>query len=159
MLLAAWSARPRSTSSSAQHLPQVHAQLKPAPPLPMSLLVAGGVARCACGKVPDQFKCAVAEGRRPQLPQALLLRKSAAFVTRILSVLGIVEPPSDHPGFGAGGVSRSSGSAEASAREGAVLNLVTRTRDDLRSIAKAQPAAAEPLMALSDRCKTCSSSP
>ena len=83
------------------------------------------------------------------MPQPFLLHKSAAFVTRILSVLGIVEAPLDHPGFGGGG---SGGGGEGSGREEAVLNVLLRARDGLRDVAKAHPAAAQDVMALSDRC-------
>lgn len=67
-------------------------------------------------------------------------------MTRILSVLGIVEAPADRPGFGGGGAAAAGGG-----REEAVLGVLLRARDGLRDVAKAHPSAAHDIMGLADR--------
>jgi len=74
----------------------------------------------------------------------LLLRKSAAFVTRILSVLGIVQGPGDTLGFGAEG-----GAADSGAVAG-YLDAFAAFRDEVRSLAKSKAPAGE-LLAACDR--------
>lgn len=62
-------------------------------------------------------------------PQPLLLRKATAFVTRILTAFGIVEPPSDRPGFGeVAAVGDSKGST--------YLDVFAAFRDEVRSLAR-----------------------
>ncbi|KAG2442848.1 hypothetical protein HXX76_002927 [Chlamydomonas incerta] len=81
----------------------------------------------------------LADKSEPGAARALLLRKAAAFVTRILSVFGIVDGPSDRLGFTETSSSASSNDA-AAAR---YLDALAAFRDEVRGLAKAKAAAAE----------------
>jgi cysteinyl-tRNA synthetase len=61
--------------------------------------------------------------------QALLLRKAAAYVMRILSVFGLVASASDKPGFGNDGDNAKSDASP-------ILDAIARFRDEIRGIAK-----------------------
>jgi cysteinyl-tRNA synthetase len=61
-------------------------------------------------------------------PQPLLLRKAAAYVTRILSVFGVVPAPSDAPGLGGEG----GGEGGGDARGAAYLDAFSAFRDEVR---------------------------
>lgn len=65
-------------------------------------------------------------------PQPLLLRKSTAFVTRILSAFGIVSSPSDSPGLG--DVQSSSGDGKVSL----YLDAFAAFRDEIRTLARSK---------------------
>jgi len=71
--------------------------------------------------------------------QALVLGQAASYVTRVLSVMGLVETPADKPGFSdaAGGAGASDG------KTAAVLDALAAFRDEVRALskAKAEPRA------------------
>ena len=83
-----------------------------------------------------------AAGPGAPLPQQLLLRKASAYVTRILSVLGIVAVPMDAPGFGDG--------AGAGGAASAYLDTFAAFRDEVRSLARAK-AEPKDILAACDR--------
>ncbi len=90
-------------------------------------------------------------GGQAQRPQPMLLRKVTAFVTRILSVMGLVDAPSDRPGFGTSD-SGDSSSGNVTAREGAWCAAVAGVRDRLRAVAQLPaPELKGAVMELSDR--------
>ena len=95
-------------------------------------------------------------GGESQLPQPMLLRKATAFVSRILSVMGLIDAPSDRPGVGAassGAEGDGRGGADAAAREDAWCGAVAGVRDRLRAVAQMPEAEMKgALMELSDRC-------
>ncbi|GLC35821.1 hypothetical protein PLESTB_000497800 [Pleodorina starrii] len=64
----------------------------------------------------------------------LLLRKAAAYVTRILSVFGIVDGPSDRPGF----TESSASAAGADDMSPRCLDVFAAFRDEVRGMAKAK---------------------
>ena len=91
-------------------------------------------------------------------PQPLLLRKAAAYVTRILSVFGVVAGPGDAPGLGddgaaapgagvSGGGGASAGGAGGGDRGAAYLDAFASFRDDVRALAKAKAPPNEILAA------------
>ena len=88
-----------------------------------------------------------------QLPQPMLLRKATAFVSRILSVMGLVDAPSDRPGFGAASSgAKGDGGADAVAREDAWCGAVAGVRDRLRAVAQMPQAEMKSaVIELSDR--------
>ena len=65
-------------------------------------------------------------------PQPLLLRKATAFVTRILSVFGIVPAPSDSPGLG--DIQSSSGDGKVAS----YLDAFAAFRDEIRTLARSK---------------------
>jgi hypothetical protein len=65
-------------------------------------------------------------------PQPLLLRKATAFVTRILSVFGIVPAPPDSPGLG--DIQSSSGDGKAAS----YLDAFAAFRDEVRTLARSK---------------------
>ncbi|GAX84748.1 hypothetical protein CEUSTIGMA_g12170.t1 [Chlamydomonas eustigma] len=71
-------------------------------------------------------------------PQALLLRKAAAYVTRILSVLGIVDVPADRPGFSDFPVAAS---GENKGFE--LLDTMSMFRDEVRALARSKAKHAD----------------
>ncbi|KAG2499369.1 hypothetical protein HYH03_002944 [Edaphochlamys debaryana] len=75
--------------------------------------------------------------QEPGAARPLLLRKAAAFVTRILSVFGIVDAPSDRPGFTETSAAGNDGAVGAK-----VLDAFASFRDEVRSLAKAKAEAA-----------------
>ncbi|KXZ56656.1 hypothetical protein GPECTOR_1g591 [Gonium pectorale] len=77
--------------------------------------------------------------------RTMLLKKAAAYVTRILSAFGIVEAPSDRPGFSE--VTGGAGNDAAAAR---YLDAFAAFRDEVRALAKAK-ALAQDLAAACDR--------
>ncbi len=90
-------------------------------------------------------------GGQAQRPQPMLLRKSTAFVTRILSVMGLVDAPSDRSGFGTSDSGEGS-SGNATAREDAWCAAVAGVRDRLRALAQLPaPELKGAVMDLSDR--------
>ena len=94
-------------------------------------------------------------GGQAQRPQPMLLRKATAFVTRILSVMGLVDAPSDRPGFGSSD-SGEGGDGNAAAREDAWCAAVAGVRDRLRAVAQLPaPELKGAVMDLSDRSGLC----
>uniref|UniRef100_A0A383W906 cysteine--tRNA ligase n=1 Tax=Tetradesmus obliquus TaxID=3088 RepID=A0A383W906_TETOB len=83
-------------------------------------------------------------GLLPAGPQPLLLRKAAAFMTRILSVMGVLPGPSDTPGFGG------EGGAASDAAGASYLDAFAMFRDEIRGLSKAKAAHGE-LLAACDR--------
>lgn len=83
-----------------------------------------------------------AKQKAAALPLPMLLRKATAFATRILSVFGIVDGPSDRPGLS--DASASSASDDTSAR---YLDAFAAFRDDVRALAKARAEPREVLAA------------
>ena len=93
-------------------------------------------------------------GGQAQRPQLMLMRKATAFVSRILSVMGLVDAPSDRPGFGTSSSSADGdGSSQAAAaREDAWCAAVAGVRDRLRSVAQLPPPELKGgIMELADR--------
>eukprot|EP00879_Flechtneria_rotunda_P018102 GHRR01018980.1.p1 GENE.GHRR01018980.1~~GHRR01018980.1.p1 ORF type:complete len:272 (+),score=128.34 GHRR01018980.1:970-1785(+) len=83
-------------------------------------------------------------GLQPAGPQPLLLRKAAAYVTRILSVFGIVQGPGDTLGLGG---EAGAGSGAADAAGASYLDAFAAFRDEIRGLAKAKALAGELLVA------------
>ena len=84
----------------------------------------------------------------------MLMRKATAFVSRILSVMGLVDAPSDRPGFGTASSSADGegSSQNAAAREDAWCAAVAGVRDQLRAAAHLPPPELKgAVMDLSDR--------
>ncbi|KAL6747424.1 tRNA synthetases class I (C) catalytic domain-containing protein [Haematococcus lacustris] len=77
-----------------------------------------------------------------QLPQPLLLGRCSAYVTRILSVFGIVPSAQDRPGLTEAGVAGAGSSLSQSRAAAAVLDALAGFRDQVRSLAKAKGDAA-----------------
>eukprot|EP00195_Chlamydomonas_chlamydogama_P001473 CAMPEP_0202920984 /NCGR_PEP_ID=MMETSP1392-20130828/77139_1 /ASSEMBLY_ACC=CAM_ASM_000868 /TAXON_ID=225041 /ORGANISM="Chlamydomonas chlamydogama, Strain SAG 11-48b" /LENGTH=790 /DNA_ID=CAMNT_0049614513 /DNA_START=176 /DNA_END=2548 /DNA_ORIENTATION=+ len=83
--------------------------------------------------------------KNPAAPvQAMLLRKAAAFVTRILTAFGVVDTPVDRPGL-----SDASGSSGDS-KGASYLDAFSAFRDEVRSLARAKAEPKE-ILAACDR--------
>eukprot|EP00878_Enallax_costatus_P002111 GHUV01002279.1.p1 GENE.GHUV01002279.1~~GHUV01002279.1.p1 ORF type:complete len:785 (+),score=272.34 GHUV01002279.1:146-2500(+) len=83
-------------------------------------------------------------GLLPAGPQPLLLRKAAAYVTRILSVFGIVQGPGDVLGLGGEGGSSTDAAAAS------YLDAFATFRDEVRSLCKSKASHGE-LLGVCDR--------
>jgi len=87
------------------------------------------------------------EAKRPVQP--LVLERCSAYVTKILSVFGIVDPAHDRPGLresGADGDASASGSGQGAA----ILDAFAAFRDEVRALVRAKADPKE-LMAACDR--------
>lgn len=73
------------------------------------------------------------EAPRGAVPQAPLLRKAASYVTRILSVFGVVPAAADSIGLGGAGAECGDGGAGA-----AYLDALSTFRDEVRTLSKAK---------------------
>lgn len=78
--------------------------------------------------------------------QPLLVRKAAAYVTRILSVFGISQAAADQVGFGG----EAAGSAAAGQDTAQYLDAFAAFRDGVRGLAKAKAEPAQ-ILAACDR--------
>ncbi|KIY91252.1 hypothetical protein MNEG_16712, partial [Monoraphidium neglectum] len=80
-------------------------------------------------------------------PQPLLLRKGAAYVTRILSVFGVVPVAADGVGFGGGGAGAAAGGSGEGDKGAAYLDAFSAFRDEVRGLAKAKAPHSDVLAA------------
>ncbi|KAG1654827.1 hypothetical protein FOA52_009108 [Chlamydomonas sp. UWO 241] len=87
------------------------------------------------------------EGAASNPAQPLMLRKAAAYVTRILSVFGIVPVAADTPGFGSEGASAG---GDGGAVAASYLDTFAAFRDEVRSLARAK-AEPKDILAVCDR--------
>ncbi|MEW5303562.1 MAG: hypothetical protein WDW36_006242 [Sanguina aurantia] len=108
----------------------------------------------------DGASPAAAQQQQQQQPvspvQPLLLKKASAFVTRVLSVMGIVDGPTDRLGFSDHAAESTSGSGASPSAPGgtahltAILNAFSGFRDEVRGLGKGKVVDGKEVMLACD---------